>query len=86
MRRAQGYAVIVEPGKATVERDTFTCAHCNCVVFVEPMQAASDMGGWCMMCAKNTCTSCAGQLGCSPFERKIEALERRDRLRMAAAS
>lgn len=79
MRRAGGYATISEPGKRIQEADTFTCIHCNSVVIVPPKASASDMGGWCMMCAKPVCKRCAGK-GCSPFLKQIEKSEARDRM------
>jgi DNA-directed RNA polymerase subunit RPC12/RpoP len=83
MRRPQGYAVTSEPGRPNVEEDTFTCGHCNSIVFVKPRQDPSTMGGFCRMCMTHICARCAGELTCSPFEKKLEAMERRDRLRRA---
>jgi hypothetical protein len=80
MRRPGGYAIVTEPGAADVERDTFTCAHCNCVVFVAPRQDPSTMGGFCRMCMAHLCGPCADAGRCSPFEKKLDAMERRDRL------
>lgn len=84
MRRPGGYATWTEPGKATVERDSFACAHCNAIVFVEPRQDPAAMGGFCRMCMSHICATCAATGACEPFERKLEALERTDRLRRAA--
>jgi hypothetical protein len=80
MRRAQGYATIIEPGKATIEKDSFTCVHCNSVVFVSPMRDASEVGGFCMLCMKHICSACASTGACDPFEKKLERMEARDRL------
>lgn len=79
MRRPQGYATTVEPGKATIEEDTFTCGHCNAIVFVRPRQDPTEMGGFCKMCATHVCGWCCAALVCEPFEKKLEAVERRDR-------
>ena len=79
MRRPQGYATTVEPGKATIEQDTITCCHCNSIVFVAPRQDPSEMGGFCRLCMAHVCSQCAGK-GCEPFEKKLEAMERRDKL------
>lgn len=64
--------------------DSFTCAHCNKVRFVKPMQRAEDMGGICHLCGdKNRpsfiCELCVGK-GCDPFEKKLDRWEKRDRL------
>jgi hypothetical protein len=86
MRNPQGYAVWTDPNLGVAkERDTFTCSHCNNIVFVKPQASATDMGGWCGMCAKAICKFCVTnsereQGKCLPFEKKMEAMERRDRL------
>ena len=80
MHRAQGYAVITEPGRADAETDTFTCKHCNCVVFVKPYQDAAEMGGFCRLCMAHICAQCAATGACDPFEKKLQRLEARDRL------
>lgn len=77
MRNAGGYAVWVGGDLPTLERDTFTCKHCNTVVFVKPKMAASDMGGYCALCAAPICGPCTGQ-SCTPFEKKIDELEKKD--------
>jgi hypothetical protein len=79
VRKPQGYAVTIEPDKADVEEDTFTCAHCNSIVFVKPCQDPSEMGGFCRLCYAHICGSCADQGECVPFEKKLEALESRFR-------
>lgn len=84
MRRPGGYAITTEPGKADVEEDTFTCGHCGGIVFVKPRQDPSSMGGFCRLCMAHLCAPCADQRSCMPFERRLEALESRDRLRRAA--
>jgi hypothetical protein len=88
MRRAQGYATIVDPDKATVERDTVTCAHCNRIVVVQPRQDPAELGGVCRLCSSTTpayiCPACVTVGSCTPFERRLEAAEKRDRLMRAA--
>ena len=83
MRRPGGYAVTVEPGKQDVEEDTYTCCHCNSLVFVKPRQDPSEMGGFCTMCMKHICANCANEGTCTPFERKLEEMERADKLMRA---
>jgi len=80
MHRATGYATWTGEGGLQKEQDTFTCVHCNSIVFVQPFQAASDAGGWCMNCSKPICATCADDGRCTPFLRKIEEIEARDRL------
>lgn len=69
--------------------DSFTCAHCNCVRFVKPLQRAEDMGGICHLCGDKhrpsfICEWCVGK-PCDPFEEKLQRLERRDRFRAELA-
>ncbi len=79
MRRAQGTLIITDPyASAPIERDTFTCCHCNGIVVVPPPPAPMP-GGYCGMCSKPVCEACVGH-GCTPFEKKLEAMERRGRL------
>lgn len=58
------------------EFDTATCAHCNHVVHIKP--------GWtpkihvCKSCYKFVCEPCTAH-GCTPFEKKLEEQEARDR-------
>jgi hypothetical protein len=82
MRKPGGYASISGPDKPIKECDTFTCCHCNTVVFVT--RSVDEMGGFCLLCMKNTCKACNAKGVCTPFEKKIEQAEQRDRLRRAA--
>lgn len=80
MRKPQGYALAVDPsGKTSLECDTFTCNHCNSVVFVQAKAAPETLGGFCTLCMKNICPKCTGKT-CVPFEKKLEAMEARSRL------
>lgn len=80
MRRPQGYAITKEPGRADIEEDTFTCCHCNSVVFVKPLQDPSECGGFCNLCYQNICAKCADLGSCDPFEKKLLRMEARDKL------
>ncbi len=77
MRRPQGYAIIVDPYADTIECDTFTCCHCNKIVPVPPAPAPM-VGGFCRLCMLNVCDECSDK-GCTPFEKKLEAMEAKDR-------
>ena len=93
MRNPGGYAVIIspDPGTAnfdrhrneqlpagTFEADTFTCCHCNRVIHVKPRAPMDEFGSMCRNCMKMVCPRCADG-PCVPFEKKIEAEERRGR-------
>ena len=95
MRNPQGYAVIVSPeaGMAkfdkfrceeirtgTTEIDTFQCVHCSRVMHVKPKANMDDFGSMCRNCMKMTCPTCANG-PCTPFMKKIEMIEERDRIR-----
>ncbi len=74
MRRPGGYAHWFNGQGRDLEQDTFTCKHCNGVVFVAPFEDPAKAGGWCMNCHALICV----QVGeCRPFERQLEQQERR---------
>lgn len=72
MRNPQGYAVWVDPIAPIIERDTYTCVHCNAVVFVAPRQPPE---GHCRPCNASICGACADAGVCTPFMKKIEEQE-----------
>jgi hypothetical protein len=76
MRRPGGYSIIVNPEGPPQEADTFTCRHCQRIVFVKPMCDPADMGGRCTCCNGLICPNCVG-LGCDPVEKKLQRLEAR---------
>lgn len=78
--RGYGYETIIEPGKATLEADTFTCCHCNGIVSVRPFAPASEAGGWCARCAKPICGPCADKGTCRPFEKWLDEVEKKARI------
>lgn len=80
MSQARGYAVLSSPEK-TEEWDTITCAHCNANVFLK--KEGCDPGGFCRHCMKGVCGPCVDQGKCTPFEKKLEAYERKMRFRQS---
>lgn len=76
MRRPGGYGVITSPD-GVEEHDTFTCFHCNKVVIVLPKAAPETIGGMCYQCMKLVCPTCVDLGTCTPFEKRLEAIERR---------
>lgn len=68
-------------GQADIERDTFTCQHCNTVVEVPPFRDAAEVGGWCLVCQKLICAGCVDRGECRPFEKECDRVEKIDRLR-----
>ncbi len=84
MLKPGGYAISVGPD-STHEMDTITCCHCQTIVFLKPQQTGADAGGFCRMCMKPICGPCADLGTCTPFEKKLEAIERADRLHQTVA-
>lgn len=74
MHRAQGYALIIDPIEGTKECDTFTCAHCQRVVHVNPKAHPDEFGSMCRNCMAMVCRECASK-PCSPFLKEIEKAE-----------
>lgn len=76
---SRGYFVTRDrvSGKVLEEVDTFTCGHCNRQVEVGPRQRAADIGGHCKICWGLTCPGCTAKGSCTPFEAKLEQVERR---------
>jgi hypothetical protein len=60
-----------------VERDTYTCKHCNRVIHVKPLAPMDDFGSMCRNCMKMVCPTCADG-PCVPFEKKLEQMEKRE--------
>lgn len=89
MLKAEGYSVITEPGKRSLEHDTFTCAHCNAITFTspgfgKPLQVAivgwkGDVrmqdAGFCRLCYRHICPRCEAKKECTPLMKKIEEEE-----------
>ena len=74
MRRAGGYGLAIYDSGQVVEKDSYTCSHCNSVKFVEPKQRAEDLGGLCKVCMGLICPACVGK-GCTPLEKRLEEQE-----------
>lgn len=75
MKKA-GYLLIASES-GTTENDTFGCAHCNRVVVTKAGRPAEESGGWCLHCSKCICHGCATVGRCTPFEKKLDLIEKR---------
>lgn len=81
MRNPGGYLIGWHEDGA-VERDTFTCAHCNRVSFVKPRERPEDIGGLCKCCMGLICSKCVDEGVCAPLEKRLQEMEaRHDALR-----
>jgi hypothetical protein len=98
VRTPTGYATIVEPDRPLVERDTCTCGHCQRIIFTKPHTAATvylvldrrtltwreEAGAFCRVCMRPVCLTCHAEGRCTPWERKLEVAEARERFLQAA--
>jgi hypothetical protein len=77
MRNAGGYGVATDQqtGKVLHEQDSFSCFHCNKVVFVEAKCDPADLGGLCFLCWKLVCPECHAKGNCDPLEEKLARQE-----------
>jgi hypothetical protein len=78
MARVGGYAITTGLWGEIEEHDTFTCPHCNGVCIIHP--GSGKQRGYCFLCNAATCGKKQCNNGCSPFMKKIEAMENRYRL------
>ncbi|MDP2410348.1 MAG: hypothetical protein Q8M26_08685 [Pseudolabrys sp.] len=86
MRSPGGVIITTDPAlPSPVERDTFTCGHCNGIVMVQPKQRPEDIGGMCKQCMKLTCPRCTGSGRCDPFMEKLKRVEARYHARRSYA-
>jgi hypothetical protein len=76
----RGYLIITDPDAPTKEWDTFTCCHCQRIVPIRPRAPASECGGFCRLCFKEICGTCADKGSCDPFEKQLERIEARGRM------
>ena len=80
MARIGGYCIITGEWGEVEEIDTFTFHHCNAIQLIRP--GSGTQRGYCFRCNKPTCGK-EGCLTCVPFERRLEEVEQRYRLRKA---
>lgn len=70
-------------GTTVVEKETFTCGHCQHLTILEPGQKLDDVGAMCRMCMRPTCAVCCTHPRCDVFEKKLARAEARAMLRAA---
>ncbi len=75
MRKPHGNAIIIEPGMADRERDTFQCPHCGNHKRIKA-GTINDSISHCRLCYQPHCGG-PNCWECVPFEKKMEAYERR---------
>jgi hypothetical protein len=82
VRNPGGHASWAGP-RGEVTCDTFTCSHCNEVVFLADATGKAkppeECGGFCTLCMRHVCKRCSGK-ECRPFEKRLEEMEARGRL------
>lgn len=90
MRNPGGYGQIICDGTLTrpvafdgygntvaAETDTFSCGHCNKVVFVPARTDPANLGGLCKQCMKLICPHCLAGGRCTPLEKRLAEQEAR---------
>jgi hypothetical protein len=77
LRRDGGQLEVTDPDGGSRRYETYTCAHCNRVVFVKHKMRPEDMGGLCKICMDLTCPQCHALGACTPFEKKLELQEKK---------
>ena len=84
MRRATNYSTLTDPS-GVLERDGYTCNHCQRIVHVQPRQRPEDLGGLCKVCDGLICPRCydnrmrKGHV-CKTWQAQMDEMEARDRL------
>lgn len=84
VRGAGEYQVLDRASGREVEAgQTLLCAHCQAMWEVQP--GSGRRRGWCYRCADHLCGRPECLATCAPWERQVESMERRQRLRDAVA-
>ena len=83
MRRASNYSTLTDPG-GVLERDGYTCNHCQKIVHVQPRQAPEDLGGLCKVCMGLLCPGCYDLrmrkgVTCKTWQAQMDEMEARAR-------
>lgn len=90
MRKAHGFATIVDPGQPLQQYDTVSCAHCQRIIFTKPGTVSTvyliptpipghyleEPGAGCSICREPVCLPCYDKGVCRPFEQQLDDYER----------
>jgi len=80
MRRPGGYLFGFFPDRKPDECDSFTCRHCQQVVFVRGKERPDDVGGFCRVCTSLICPRCVNHarvgITCDVIEKKLDRSEK----------
>lgn len=80
MQQRGGYALLIDPAAPhVVERDTFSCSHCNRVVMLHDTNGKrlESVAVHCHGCDARVCVPCAEHAKCDPLEEKLKRSEAR---------
>jgi len=69
----------LDTGRILDAGQTLTCTHCGRIWQVKP--GSGRERGWCLRCGGPTCGAKECTERCVPYERQMELMERRSRLR-----
>ena len=85
MRNPHGTGMITDGSTGKVRSfDTAQCCHCNAIFRVKPLKDPADAGGFCRLCMELICSGCADKGACTPFEKQLDEIEKRDRFMRSA--
>ncbi len=79
VRRPNGHILITDPDGGDSGGDTVMCVHCQMHWIIKPGSGRSR--GFCFNCGGVTCGKQGCEEHCVPFEKAIEEMEARGRLR-----
>jgi hypothetical protein len=77
VRRPHGVAYLLHADGRQEERDILICRHCQYTMVIVP--GSGRRRGWCHRCAGPLCGKQRCMTQCEPFERWLEAVERKYR-------
>ena len=84
--RRKGYFLTEDVSTgALIEKETFTCGHCQHITIVEFSQRLDDIGCFCSACMRPCCKKCAVKMAgdgpCEVWEKQFDRLEAQARSR-----
>lgn len=82
--RRKGFFTTEDPNTGQiVEKETYSCGHCQHTTILEHSQRLDDVGMYCLACARPCCKGCAEKMAhgamCETWEAKFDKIEARAR-------
>lgn len=84
--RRKGFFLTEDPGTGKlVEKETYSCGHCQRHTILEHSDRLDDVGVYCLACERPCCKGCADKMAkggmCETWEAKFDRIEARARAR-----